>query len=219
MRHQHAGWSARLPSRARTLAYELLPFVALALLLSQLPLFQVRWLVWPDAEAALHRCHTAEVRVEHGISEGFVGYAGHPQGPLFLYSTTVVREVVCARATEELTLHYRDLYLNITHHDVASEVARLEVLYPRAQAYQAWRYDPHLPIFLLQHQSLDRYGFTLQPIELDPLVWTHSALYWALKLHAALLAALLLWLGRTVRARYTPNTALTLDSVDCATWA
>lgn len=184
-------------SRRRTLATVCCWLVSLALL-NQLSLFSVQWWLEPDSTAAAHACQTVDVRVEHGLETGFVGYAQHTQGRLYLYSTIVVRETQChplglsqqQAAEHSITLQYRDVYLNVTHQDVDHEAARLRVLYPPGQSYHAWRYQRVLTLFHFQAQQLDAHGFVLQPLRLDQGGgWFLTLLYWLLKLTACALAS------------------------------
>ena len=197
---------------------QLMGFAALLLTLQQLPFFHTGWLLSPPEQP--YSCQTVALRAEHGISEGFVGYAGQPQGPLWLYSTTLVRETVCSDAAgAEQTLLYRDVWLNISHHDVDRELERLRVLWPPGQAYRAWRYDPTALIFSLQHYPLDRHGFALEPFVLDEAARSNTALHWTLKLHQLALAAALWWLARAAWVRWRHRRAPLMDSVDCSQWA
>ena len=100
-------------------------------------------------EEAEHECETLNITVEHGLTQGFIGYAGTEQAKLFLYSTELVREVRCQRVVaatavaegeEAFVLHYRDVFLNISHHDVDAEAALLHQRFPLHKTFRVWRY-------------------------------------------------------------------------------
>ncbi len=189
----------------------LLGWLTLLVLLQLVPPhFDAAW--WLRPLSAQWQCQTAEpVRMEHGLAEGFIGYAGRPQGPIWLYSTTVVRDVVCRRDNEELQLHYRDLYLNVSHHDVAGEAARLQVLFPLHQAYTAWRYDLRAPLFAWQPRvalQLDRHGLAMDPLLVDETDWVHWALWLWLKLTMLAMAT-----GLTAAVRYALGWRGTVNDV------
>lgn len=201
----------------------LITIVLLLLLLNWLvPYFDAHWWLQPTTQQ--WQCHTATIRIEHGLSEGFIGYAGHKQGQLWLYSTTVVREVVCRQPTEvdtpELDLQYRDLYLNVTHHDVEGEVQRLQVLYPSSQQYKMWRYQSEELVFQLRPallHKLDRHSFSTEPLLLDRNDWSHWYFWLCLKLLLLCLVLSLFAIGRWIWQHQQKST-VDQELIDCSQW-
>lgn len=190
-----------------------------------LPHFEPNWWLQPTTE--LWQCHTTVIRTEHGLSEGFVGYAGKVQGQLWLYSTTVIREVVC-HTTEQLLqqqmsldLQYRDVYLNVSHHDVAGEVERLLVLYPLSQSYPVWHYQSEELVFQLRPvllRRLDRHGLTQEsPLVFDRDDWPHWFVWLSLKLSLVLLTMGMFYSVRYVWQQHQKVTE-PQELIDCSQW-
>jgi hypothetical protein len=190
----------RRDENRRILVGAVVSWLFIVLVLNQLSFLNVQWWLEPDHEEAAHLCHTVDIRVEHGLEQGFIGYAQHTQGRLFLYSTIVVRETLCQLKftilpANELNLHYRDVYLNVTHRDVTLEAERLKILYPQGESYNTWRYQRSEAIFQFQPYSVDVHGFVLHPLKLEVNGGFVGVFYWLLKFISCVMSTIVLYIA------------------------
>lgn len=127
----------------------------------------------PEANDVAMLCRLNDISTLHNITEVSIGYLLRDEIKLFLYTTTIIREVVCRYrfvdvddADDHLFI-YSDVYLNITHTDIDTVMREMR----RTEEKELWLYDVS-NTYLLRDTEVDRYGFATKPVDIYKNFWS-----------------------------------------------
>jgi hypothetical protein len=152
----------------------ILIFIVIYTALSLLPFFDYNQLLLPHANDVAMMCHLVDIGTQHNITETSVGYLMYDEIKLFLYTTTIIRQMSCHyRFTGDESPRlfiYSDIYLNVTHTDLNRIIAetRASMTNPK----ELWLYDENdINAHLLRDTELDRFGFAVAPADREKDFW------------------------------------------------
>lgn len=88
-------------------------------------------------------CFTTGLQSESGIRAGNLKYGNSESIAINLYTISITRTIICTGLSGNVTLQYKDDYLNISTVDVDEVYRSLSHKYPINEAFDAWYYPDH----------------------------------------------------------------------------
>ena len=133
-----------------------------------IPILSYSFYIPPNADDVKIYCINKETTSEESIKEGYMIADNHDPRNRYieeyikinLYTTTITRKIECS---QNITLIYRDYYLNISHVDIQKKIDDILLLYPLNQGFYAWYYKYH--VHYLDKILVDDHGLSLEPID------------------------------------------------------